>query len=130
MKESGTVVERKGNEVKVELPVRSTCKRCSGHLHCRPGGTNRYVWAKDTTGSGIGDTVQVELEEGRAILLSFLLFIAPLLVLALVFALLRGLLRSDLLAALLGLAAVTLYFFALRATGTHRAFAVHVVKGL
>jgi positive regulator of sigma E activity len=128
MKETGKVIERKGDRIKVELPGRTACRTCSAGLFCRPRGDSRHVWVKDSSGARVGDTVDLELTEGRAILLSFLLFIVPLLLLVIVYGSLKLLLESELWAIVPALAVALAYFLLLRGSGASTSFMVRVVR--
>jgi positive regulator of sigma E activity len=128
MKETGKVVERKGDRIKVELPTRTACHTCSAGLFCRPRGDSRHVWVKDSSGARVGDTVDLELSEGRSILLSFLLFIVPLLLLVIVYGTLKLLLGSELWAIIPALAVAVVYFLLLRGSKVSTSFMVRVIR--
>jgi positive regulator of sigma E activity len=124
MKENGTVVERKGTLVRVELPAGTACRTCSAGLFCRPRGEARYVWAKDLGDAQVGDSVTVELSEGRSVLLSFLLFLVPLLLLALVYVAFKALIGSELWSIVPAILVALGYFAVLRGSRMRAAFTV------
>ena len=126
MKETGRVIAREGDRIKVELPTGTACRSCGASFFCRGRGEFRHVWAKDSTGAQIGDTVTLELSEGRSILLSFLLFIVPLLLLALVYGTLVALLDSELWSIIPALLVALGYFLVLRRTQASKSFAARV----
>ena len=128
MKESGRVIAREGARIQVELQTQSACRTCGASFICRGRGETRCVWAKDSTGAQIGDTVTLELSEGRAILLSFLLFIVPLMLLALVYGILEALLDSELWSIVPALLVALGYFLVLRRTKASKSFAARVTR--
>jgi len=79
MRETGKVVRiLDGGKVEVEMSAAGGCTKCG---LCKIGLNNRaYMVARTKEGISTGDYVEVELKEGQVITITFLIFIAPLLI--------------------------------------------------
>ncbi len=110
MEKQGIVREVEKDKVLVEIfDNTDECMGCRLHAICKPGKTGGSVEFSCRDEFTVGDTVTVELPEGRTIFASFLLFILPLLVMTGAYFAFRALKLSDPLSVLssLGTSALT-----------------------
>jgi|GEM_PF-1878599 positive regulator of sigma E activity len=113
MKDKGIVAEIKGSKAKVILSYNpEICKECSARLFCgiKPRENEGFVWARFKEEPSVGQTVEVEIPEAKAVLLSTLMFIVPIVIYGLGFWLAHAFIRSVGLSALLALAPVLIYY--------------------
>ncbi len=82
MTETGVVIGRKERSVLIRMDTegRGACEKCGIRGICSPGGRERVLELPASGHYAEGDKVSVEIREGRSILLAFLLFIVPLIV--------------------------------------------------
>ncbi|MGB9589992.1 MAG: SoxR reducing system RseC family protein [candidate division WOR-3 bacterium] len=116
MKDKGTVVELKDHMAKVMLSYNpEICVECSAKLFCgiKPRETEGFVWAKFKNAPEVGQVVEVEIPETRAVLLSTLMFIVPIIIYGLAFWVVHIFVRSVGLSALIALIPAILYYPAL-----------------
>lgn len=116
MQKVGTVVEILDGYVKVELEQHSECTECGMCM----GGTSKKVTvsARDTFGSKLGDTVEVNLSPGQSLKAAAIVYLIPLGLLILGIAIgstvLRGSRNAEAITAVIGLSAAFLGFIVLK----------------
>lgn len=113
MKEKGTVAEIKGHKARVILSYNpELCKKCSARLFCgiNPRGTEGFVWARFRKPPQVGQSVEVEIPEAKAVLLSAVVFIVPIIIYGLGFWLARLFVKSVGISALLAVIPVFAYY--------------------
>jgi positive regulator of sigma E activity len=111
MEELGRVIEVYEDTVKVELEANEKCGHCGAKImcHANPDG-KAYVIATNRAGAGLGDRVKIEVAPGISILAAFLLFIVPIAVFLVAFAVVNIAAGNENLAILGGFAGLTLFF--------------------
>ncbi len=79
MEEIGVVKEVRGGQAQIEIDPSNMCGTCVNKEACQLGesAVKRYLWAQNHAGARVGDLVQVELEEGKAVFSAFMIFILP-----------------------------------------------------
>jgi len=78
MYEDGKVVGIRGNIAQIEVDLKSACLTCPASKICDLGGKDkRYIDAIKKEGVRIGDRVRVEIEGGKIVKGTFLLFFVP-----------------------------------------------------
>jgi len=84
MEEIGVVTEVRNGEVQIEIDPSNMCGACAMKEACQLGNDSvkRHLWARNLAGAQIGDLVQIKLEEGKAVFSAFMIFIVPLIALA------------------------------------------------
>ena len=65
MKQIGTVVETYGNIAKIECDRRSACDMCENSEGCTVKCQKAYTRALNPLNAQVGDTVEIEAEDGR-----------------------------------------------------------------
>lgn len=113
MKDKGMVVEIKGHRAKVILSYNPTlCRECSAKLFCgiNPRQTEGFVWAKFKKAPAVGKVVEVEIPEAKAVLLSAVMFIVPIIIYGLAFWLVHIFIRSVGWSALIAFVPVVAYY--------------------
>lgn len=113
MKDKGMVAEIKGHRARVILSYNpDICRECSARLFCgiNPRQTEGFVWARFKEKPTVGQTVEVEIPEVRAVLLSTIMFIVPIIIYGLAFWLVHILISSVGWSALIAVAPVVAYY--------------------
>ena len=77
MKQTGTVIEVKGNIARVECDKRSACDMCENAAHCVEKCKKVYATALNEAGAKPGDYVEIETETNRVLFNAVLVFILP-----------------------------------------------------
>ena len=86
MKEVGQVMSIKDEAAVVVLPATSECERC-GICMAASGGREYILLAKNEAGASEGDTVEVEIRNGRVVAAAFTIYMVPVIMTILGFAL-------------------------------------------
>jgi len=110
-KTTGTIIDIKGDNIKVEVD-KETCSSCGNHNDCSLSEmTSRtVVEVPFTEGAQVNDRVELDIEESKILFLSVLFYLIPS-VLILGFSLTGYFVfKSELAAALLGLAGIITAF--------------------
>jgi len=89
MEEEGIITELKGEMARVAITPKSACAHCSARAICIQSGDEVYTEAINPLGAQVGDMVKVEMPAGSVYRSTFLLFLMPLVILALGFGLAR-----------------------------------------
>lgn len=113
MREKGLVAEIKGHKARVLLLYNpQICKECSAKLFCgiNPRETEGFVWARFNKPPRAGQVVEVEIPEAKAILLSTVMFIVPVIIYILAFWLVHLFISSIGISALIALVPVVAYY--------------------
>ena len=76
MKEVGQVVSVKGDAAIVVMPVSGACERC-GICMVASGGREVLLLARNSAGAAQGDTVEVEIGAGKVIAAAFTIYMVP-----------------------------------------------------
>jgi len=113
MKDRGIVAEIKGSRAKILLSYNpEICSSCSARLFCgiNPRETEGFVWARFTRPPRVGQVVEVEIPEAKAILLSTVMFIVPAIIYILSFWLVHLFISSIGISALIALVPLVAYY--------------------
>ncbi len=113
MREKGTVAEIKGQKAKIILSYNpELCRECSARLFCgiSPRETEGFVWARFKNAPAVGQVVEVEIPEAKAVLLSTIMFIVPIIIYGLAFWLIHFFVKSTGISALLAIIPALLYY--------------------
>jgi len=113
MKDKGVVAEIKGSKAKVLLSYNpEICRECSARLFCgiNPRETEGFVWARFRETPSVGQVVEVEIPEAKAVLLSAVMFIVPIIVYGLSFWFIHLFISSVGLSALIAIVPVLIYY--------------------
>jgi len=103
----GIIRDKKGKNYLISFEGESGCETCSMRGICRIGGVDE-TWLEGEEGLEPGDRVEVTVGESRLILLSFLVFIVPIILFFGGYFLLAG--YSQLVRIVGGLVLFSLYF--------------------
>lgn len=78
MREKAVVVEKKGNEARVEILKSAACGHCRA---CSVGSENKpvFVWAKNPLKAGVGQLVEVEVQPSTMLTATLIVYAIPLL---------------------------------------------------
>lgn len=78
MREKAVVVSNRGKEARVEILRSSACDHCQG---CEVGRNKKTikVWADNSIGAKVGQTVEIELEAATMLTATFIAYVIPLL---------------------------------------------------
>lgn len=78
MREIGCVISVKGDIVVVSMPMSGDCERCGA---CSLGGDGReaLLMARNAAGAGEGDMVEIEIAAGRVVAAAFIVYMIPVL---------------------------------------------------
>jgi len=79
MKQIGTVVETDGIIAKIECDRRSACDMCENSEGCTVKCQKAYTRALNPLNAQVGDTVEIEAEDGRVLGTAFTVFALPIL---------------------------------------------------
>ncbi len=108
MKTRGTVKEVKSDHVVIECERRSACVSCEFAASCAEKCEKTLTRATDKLGAKVGDEVEIERDTSSFLFNAFLFFIAPLIVIAVVY-LLLSLFLSEVTSAILSVGAALIY---------------------
>ncbi len=90
MERVGKVIEKRGNKAMVVMRRHSACDKCGrcGGILGGPDIKDSHVMVENPIGAGAGELVKIEVDDGKLLLMSFVLYMVP--VLALVAGILLG----------------------------------------
>ena len=77
MEETGKVIEVSGEFAVVELTAKDMCASCGAKRYCHPQGNKRHITALKEIDVKPGDMVRLDIQPGVPVLISFVLFLAP-----------------------------------------------------
>lgn len=109
---SGVVESVSGHTVRVSFISRSACGDCRAKHFCVEGSTQeRFIDVTDASGEyHPGDHVKVVMKESQGVLAISLGYLLPFLVMIVLLVLIQDLTKNELIAGLLALAGLALYF--------------------
>jgi len=81
MEEFGVIEKKEKNKmfIRLEGPPKGACEHCGIKNICSTKEEERIITIADESQFNVGEQVKIEISESRTILLSFLVFIVPLL---------------------------------------------------
>jgi len=113
--EQATVVELRGQRAKIALRSEDECEHCFAQHMCNLGHDGvRYLDIENTLGAQIGDAVEVYLPSQNVLLMAFLVYMVPLIMLLAGYLLGNGLSGSEHIGTATGVLALIGSFLGLR----------------